>query len=75
VDDKATVQILYEAKTADTAINEKAHLIHPNHSAAFWNEVDKVMPNCQERKASLRDHGAGMDLSAAIPAPASWNSD
>ena len=42
--------------------HELAHLIHPNHSAAFWNEVDKVMPDFQERKAWLRDNGAGMDL-------------
>jgi len=43
-------------------VHELAHLIHPNHSAAFWNEVDKVMPDFQERKSWLRDNGAGMDL-------------
>ena len=43
-------------------VHELAHLIHSNHSAAFWNEVDKVMPDFQERKAWLRDNGAGMDL-------------
>ena len=43
-------------------VHELAHLIHANHSTAFWNEVDKVMPDFQERKAWLRDNGAGMDL-------------
>lgn len=43
-------------------VHELAHLIYSNHSAAFWNEVDKVMPDFQERKIWLRDNGAGMDL-------------
>ncbi len=43
-------------------VHELAHLIHSNHSALFWNEVDKVMPDFQERKIWLRDNGAGMDL-------------
>ena len=43
-------------------VHELAHLIHSNHTAAFWNEVDKVMPDFQERKDWLRDNGAGMDL-------------
>ena len=43
-------------------VHELAHLIHANHSTAFWNEVDKVMPDFQDRKNWLRDHGAGMDL-------------
>jgi predicted metal-dependent hydrolase len=43
-------------------VHELAHLIHPNHSQAFWNEVDKVMPDFQDRKEWLRMNGAGMDL-------------
>ncbi len=43
-------------------VHELAHLIYPNHTAAFWNQVDKVMPDYQERKEWLRDNGAGMDL-------------
>lgn len=42
--------------------HELVHLIHPNHNEAFWNELDKVMPDYQERKNWLRDNGAGMDL-------------
>lgn len=43
-------------------VHELCHLHHRNHSAAFWNEVDKVMPDYRERKLWLRKHGAGLDL-------------
>ena len=43
-------------------VHELAHLIHANHTEAFWNEVDKVMPDYRKRKDWLRVHGAGMDL-------------
>ena len=43
-------------------VHELAHLLFPNHSAQFWNEVDKMMPDFQERKEWLRGHGAGMDI-------------
>ncbi len=43
-------------------VHELCHLIHRNHSAAYWNEVDKVMPDYRERKDWLRNHGAGLDL-------------
>lgn len=42
--------------------HELARLVHPNHTAAFWNELEKVLPDYQERKNRLRDNGAGMDL-------------
>lgn len=43
-------------------VHELAHLIHPNHTTAFWNEVDKIMPNYQSHHNWLRLNGAGMDL-------------
>jgi len=43
-------------------VHELCHLIQRNHTAAYWNEVDKVMPDYRERKAWLRKHGAGLDL-------------
>lgn len=42
--------------------HELTHLIHPNHSEAFWFELDKVMPDYHQRKSWLKVHGAGMDL-------------
>lgn len=43
-------------------VHELAHLLYPNHSERFWNEVDKLLPDYGERKEWLRVHGAGMDL-------------
>lgn len=43
-------------------VHELTHLLYPNHTEAFWNEVDKVMPDYAERKEWLRVNGAGMDL-------------
>lgn len=43
-------------------VHELCHLHHRDHSNAFWNEVDKVLPNYQERKEWLRVRGAELDL-------------
>lgn len=43
-------------------VHELCHLHYRNHTDAFWNEVDKVMPDYRERKAWLRKHGAGLDV-------------
>lgn len=43
-------------------VHELAHLRVPDHSPAFWHEVDKVLPDYRERQQWLRIHGAGMDL-------------
>ena len=43
-------------------VHELAHLIYPNHSTKFWNEVDKLLPDFSDRKEWLRVNGAGMDL-------------
>jgi predicted metal-dependent hydrolase len=43
-------------------VHELCHMHHLDHSDAFWNEVDKVMPDFYERKEWLRKNGAAMDL-------------
>ena len=43
-------------------VHELCHLHHRNHSNAFWNEVDKVMPDYAERKEWLRKNGASLTL-------------
>lgn len=43
-------------------VHELTHLIHPNHTTAFWNELDKVMPNYEKQIQWLKINGAGMDL-------------
>ncbi len=41
-------------------VHELCHLHHLDHSMAFWNEVDKVMPDYREKKEWLRVNGAGL---------------
>ena len=43
-------------------VHELCHFHHHDHTDAFWNEVDKVMPAYRERKEWLRMHGAGLDV-------------
>lgn len=43
-------------------VHELCHFHHPDHTDAFWNEVDKVMPQYRERKEWLRKNGAGLDV-------------
>ena len=43
-------------------VHELTHLIHPNHTTAFWNEIDKVLPNYEKQIQWLKTNGAGMDL-------------
>lgn len=43
-------------------VHELCHMRHRDHSEAFWNEVDKVLPQYRERKEWLRERGANLDL-------------
>ncbi|BFU92356.1 MAG: metal-dependent hydrolase [Nitrospira sp.] len=43
-------------------VHELCHFHHLNHTEAFWNEVDKVIPAYRERKEWLKKNGAAMDL-------------
>lgn len=42
--------------------HEMVHLKYPNHSAEFWNELDKKMPNFREYEDWLKRNGVKMDL-------------
>lgn len=42
--------------------HEMVHLKYPNHSAEFWNEVDKKMPNYREYENWLKQNGVKMAL-------------
>ncbi len=43
-------------------VHELCHMHFRNHSDAYWNEVDKVMPDYRERKEWLKTNGAGLVL-------------
>lgn len=43
-------------------VHELCHLRYRDHSDAFWNEVDKVLPRYRERKEWLRVNGAALDV-------------
>lgn len=43
-------------------VHELCHLHQRDHSEAFWNEVDKILPDYRERKEWLRVRGAQLDL-------------
>jgi predicted metal-dependent hydrolase len=43
-------------------VHELCHVRHRDHSDAFWNEVDKVLPRYRERKEWLRANGAALDI-------------
>lgn len=38
-------------------VHELAHRAHPNHSAAFWELVQTVLPDCRDLRAWLRKQG------------------
>lgn len=51
------------AKVVDyVVVHELCHMHVRDHSDAFWNEVDKVIPDYLERKSWLRKHGAALDI-------------
>lgn len=39
------------------AAHEVAHLVHMNHSAAFWRTVERALPDMERGKAWLKAHG------------------
>lgn len=43
-------------------VHELCHLRFRDHSGAFWNEVDKVLPDYRERKDWLRRHGVKLSI-------------
>lgn len=43
-------------------VHELCHIHRRDHDELFWNEVDKVLPDYDERRAWLRVHGASLDL-------------
>jgi predicted metal-dependent hydrolase len=38
-------------------VHELCHMIHHNHSPAYWQQVEKVLPNYRECRDWLKHHG------------------
>ena len=38
-------------------VHEMCHQLHMNHSPAFWEAVEKILPDYRERKKWLKEHG------------------
>jgi predicted metal-dependent hydrolase len=43
-------------------LHELVHLKYQNHTPAFWNEIDKIMPGYEKHVHWLKLYGAGMDI-------------
>ncbi|MBQ8292124.1 MAG: M48 family metallopeptidase [Clostridia bacterium] len=43
-------------------VHELAHTKHKNHSAAFWQEVEKYVPDYREKRKWLKDRGILMQV-------------
>lgn len=43
-------------------VHELCHRHHLDHTVAFWNELDKILPDYHDRKEWLKKNGAAMDV-------------
>lgn len=43
-------------------VHELCHLIHPNHSKKFWNQVSAILPDYRVRKDWLKKNGSRLIL-------------
>ncbi len=43
-------------------VHELVHLIEPHHTTAFWDRVERIVPDCLERKRWLAQNGVSYDL-------------
>lgn len=44
------------------AVHELTHLLHRNHSAAYWAELERLMPDFKLRRARLKEVGPRLHL-------------
>ena len=53
---------LYPTKAIEyVVVHELCHILVHNHSAAFYSEVKRVLPDYKEREAILREYDGGED--------------
>ena len=61
---KFTFRLLYAPKEIIeyVVVHELAHTRHKNHSAAFWAEVEKYLPDWRAKRKWLKEHGILMQI-------------
>ena len=59
-----TFRLLYAPKEVIeyVVVHELSHVRYKNHSALFWREVEKYVPDWKSRRKWLKDHGALMEI-------------
>ena len=59
-----TFRLLYAPKEVIeyVVVHELAHVRYKNHSASFWKEVEKYVPDWKTRRKWLKDYGALMEI-------------
>lgn len=54
--------ILLPAKIAEyVVVHELVHLLEPTHSSEFWLRLERAMPDYEERKQWLAEHGMDVE--------------
>jgi hypothetical protein len=43
-------------------VHELVHLSEPHHKIAFWDKLEAILPDYQQRKQWLAEHGKQYDL-------------
>jgi predicted metal-dependent hydrolase len=56
------VAMLPQSAIAYLVTHELVHLIEPNHNNAFWDRVERILPDYEERKRWLAENGVIYDL-------------
>jgi len=51
-----------EAVVRYVVVHELCHLLHANHSRAYWQTVESFMPDYRQSNAWLKIHGLGLAL-------------
>lgn len=55
------LEITKDAEIMDyVVVHELCHRKEMNHSAAFWAEVEKILPDYRERRRWLKEHGGAI---------------
>ncbi|MBQ7923767.1 MAG: M48 family metallopeptidase [Clostridia bacterium] len=59
-----TFRLLYTSKDLIeyVVVHELAHVRHKDHSKAFWQEVERYVPDWKSRRKRLKERGALMEI-------------